>query len=111
MVKEPVPNVAGLTPWTVFQAALKAVPALKYALGVLGIVSAIAIVKGFGIDFRVAVFGTIIMVILMVALVVFAALTKARNPHLQVAALALMWSFLALTIMSAILLFTSTFFD
>jgi hypothetical protein len=51
------PNVpdaerAGLTPWTILQAAIKAVPALKYALAVLGIASAIAIIKGFGIDFR-----------------------------------------------------------
>jgi hypothetical protein len=111
-----VPNVtdgggAGLTPWTILQAAIKAVPALKYALGVLGIVSAITIIKVFGIDFRVAVFGTIIMVVLMVALVVFAALTKVRSPQVRSAALVLMWSFLVLTILSAAFLFTSAFFD
>lgn len=110
------PNVtdgggAGLTPWTILQAAIKAVPALKYALGVLGIVSAITIIKVFGIDFRVAVFGTIIMVVLMVALVVFAALTKVRSPQVRSAALVLMWSFLVLTILSAAFLFTSAFFD
>lgn len=79
VVKQHVLTVAGLTPWTVFQAALKAVPALKYALGVMGIVSAVAIIKGFGIDFRGAVFGNIIMVILMAVLVIFAALTKAKG--------------------------------
>ncbi len=54
--------------------------------------------------------GTIVMVILMVALVVFAALTKVNSPQVRVAALVLMWSFLALTILSAVLLFTSAFF-
>jgi hypothetical protein len=102
---------AGIAPWTILQAAIKAVPALKYALAVLGIVSAISLIKGFGIDFRIAVFGTIIMVVLMVALVVFAALTKVKSPQVRSAALVLMWSFLALTILSAALLFTSAFFD
>jgi hypothetical protein len=110
-VKEPDTDMPGLTPWTVFQAALKAVPALKYALAVLGLVSAIAIIKGFGIDYRVAVFGTIIMLVLMVAIVVFAALTKVKSPQVRSAALVLMWSFLALTILSGALLFTSAFFD
>jgi hypothetical protein len=111
-----VPNstdtgIAGLAPWTVLQAAIRAVPALKYALGVLGLVSAIAIIKGFGIDFRVAVFGTIVMVALMITLVVFAALTKVKSPQVRYAALALMWALLALTILSAVLLFTSAFFS
>ena len=100
-----------LSPWTILQKAIKAVPSLKYALGVLGIVSAIAIIRSFGIDFRIAVFGTITMVVLMTALVVFAALTKVTSPQVSLAALVLMWSFLALTILSAALLFTSVFFS
>ena len=114
--KQPAParsekEMVGLTPWNVLQAAIKAVPALKYTLAVLGVVSAIAIVKGFGIDFRVAVFGTVTIVVLMAALVVFAALTKVRSPQVRAAALVMMWSFLALTILSATLLFTSAFFS
>jgi hypothetical protein len=109
--KESDNGILGLTPWAVLQAAVKAVPALRYALAVLGIVSAIAIIKGFGIDFRVAVFGTIIMVVLMTALVVFAALTKLKSLQVRSAALVLMWSFLGLAILSAVLLFTSAFFS
>jgi hypothetical protein len=104
-------EMVGLTPWSVLHAAVRAVPALKYTLAVLGVVSAIAIVKGFGIDFRVAVFGTVIIVVLMAALVVFAALTKVRSPQVRAAALVMMWSFLALTILSAALLFTAAFFS
>jgi hypothetical protein len=104
-------SIAGLNPWSVLQTAVKAVPALRYALAVLGIVAAIAIVKGFGIDYRVAVFGTIVMVVLMVSLVVFAALTTVKSQQTRAAALVMMWSFLVLAILSVILLFTSAFFD
>jgi hypothetical protein len=100
-----------LSLWTVLQLAIKAVPALKYALGVLGIVSAIAIVKGFGVDYQIAVFGTIVMIVLMTLLVVFAALTKAKSPHIRTASLVLLWSSLIITIATASLLFTSAFFD
>ena len=93
------------------QAAIRAVPALRYALGVLGIVSAIGIIKSCGIDFRAAVYGTIVMVVLMSALVVFAALTNVSSPQVRVAALAMMWSSLSLTILSSALLFTSAWFD
>lgn len=99
-----------MTPIEIFKAAMRAVPSLKYALAVLGIVSAIAIIKGFGIDYQVAVFGTVIMLVLMSAMVVFAALTRVRHPQIKWAALILMWSFLGLTIASATLLFTSAFF-
>jgi hypothetical protein len=100
-----------VTPWTVFQAAIKVFPPLKYALAVAGIVSAIAIIKGFGLDLRIAVYGTIIMLVLMTALVVFAALSKSKSPQLRYAALVMMWSFLILVILCAALLFTSAFFD
>jgi hypothetical protein len=110
-VQEPEKALFGLTPWSVFQAAMKAVPALKYALAVLGLVSAVALIKGFGIGYDVAVFGTIIMMVLMVALVVFASLTKVKTPQIRIASHILMWSFLVLTILTAVLLFTSAFFD
>jgi hypothetical protein len=51
------------------------------------------------------------MVVLKVALVVFAALTKVKSPQVRAAALVMMWSFLALAILSAALLFTSVFFN
>src|SRR5258707_13771063 len=60
------------TPPSVLKQAIKAVPAVKYALGIGGIISIIAIVRGFGIDFRVAVVGTVVMLVLMTVLLVFA---------------------------------------
>jgi hypothetical protein len=109
--KEPDKPVIGLTPWNVLQVAVKAVPALRYALGVLGIVSVLAIIKSFEIDYRVATFGALIMLVLMVALVVFAALTKVKSAQIRIAALVMMWCFLIITILSAMLLCTSAFFN
>jgi hypothetical protein len=46
-----------LNPLTIAHEAIKAVPVLKYALGVLGIVSLIAVFNAFKVDLRIAVFG------------------------------------------------------
>ena len=99
------------TPWTILRAAIKAVPLLKYCLAVLGIVSAIAMTKEFGIGYGVAAFGTIVVVILMVVLFVFAAFPKVAGPHVQKAATFMMWCFLLVGFLAAFLLGTSTFFS
>jgi hypothetical protein len=59
---------------------------------------------------RVAVIGTLIMLVLMVAVVVFAALTKARG-SLKVAAIIMMYAFLFLAIATITFIFTSVFFQ
>lgn len=51
--------------------AIKAIPGMEYALGVIGIVSVIVIIKGFGIDYRAAIFGPIIVIAFMFILVIF----------------------------------------
>jgi hypothetical protein len=97
-------------PYRILQEAIRAVPAVKYALGVTGIVAAIAIVKSFGIDLRLAVFGTIVTFVLMVVLVIFAKFSTMAPHHFLRPILVLVWSFLTLTIAAASLLFTSVFF-
>jgi hypothetical protein len=99
-----------LTPYRVIQDAIRAVPAVRYALGVAGIVSVIAVVASFRVDPRIAVWGTVIIMVLMVGLVVFAKLTTTAKKHFLAPALVLMWSFLGLLILTATLLFTSVFF-
>jgi hypothetical protein len=54
---------------SVLRQAVKAVPAVRYALGIAGIFAVIAIVQGFRIDLRIAVFGAIIMLVLMTLLI------------------------------------------
>jgi hypothetical protein len=102
---------SGLNPYGLLRESIRAVPAVKYALGVAGIVSAIAIVSAFGMDLRIAGFGTIITFALMVVLVVFAKLSTTAPRHFLVPVLLLMWSFLVLTIATAFLLFSSVFFN
>lgn len=98
------------SPYDILTDAIKAVPSLKYALGVLGIVAAIAIVNAFRIDYRVAILGALVMFALMVLLLVFAKLTKAASKQFRVPVVVLMWTFLLLTTGTASLLFTSVFF-
>jgi hypothetical protein len=97
-------------PFRVLTAAIRAVPSVKYALGVAGIVSVIAIVASMGIDLRIALAGSIIMLFLMTALVVFAKLTTTAAPAFRWPIFLLLWSSILLTIATAILLFTSVFF-
>jgi hypothetical protein len=100
-----------LSPITVLREAIRAVPAVKYALGIAGIVSAIAIVtSGFRIDLRIAVFGTVIMFVLMTVLVLFARLSTTPNHALGIAVIVLVWFSLLLTMFTATGLFTSVFF-
>jgi PDZ domain len=100
-----------LSPITVVREAIRAVPAVKYALGIAGIVSAIAIVTGgFRIDLRIAVFGTVIMFVLMTVLVLFARLSTTPHHALGVAVIVLAWFSLLLTMLTATVLFASVFF-
>jgi hypothetical protein len=99
-----------ISPGKVLKDAIKAVPAVKYALGIAGIVAAIAIVKGFEIDFRIAVFGTVIMLVLMTVLVIFAKAAASAAVGFVGPATVLTWFSLLLVIGTATLLFWSVFF-
>lgn len=101
-----------LSPFRILKEAIKAVPAVKYALGIAGVASVIAIVAGFKIDYRIAVFGTIIMIALMLLLLIFSNAASPRNKRsLRLPSMVLTWSFLLLIIFSTTLLATSFFFS
>jgi hypothetical protein len=116
-MSEPDPTIPAeslsqvISPLGILKQALNKVPAVKYALGVAGIAAAIAIIKALVTDLRLALFGIIIMLILMTVLFVFAKLTSIASKEIRLAAIAFLWSSLLLTIASASLLFTSVFFD
>lgn len=99
------------SPLGILQSAIKAVPAVKYALGIAGIIAAVAIVAGFNIDFRIAVFGTVIMFVLMTALVIFARVAGTATVGLAGPATVLTWFSLLLMMATATALFTSVFFS
>jgi hypothetical protein len=84
---------------------------MKYALAVAGILAVAGLAGAFRVSSSVAVFGAVIILVLMVAMVIFARLTTVRPGKLIAPALVMMWSFLLLTIATASLLFTCAFFQ
>jgi hypothetical protein len=99
------------TPLNILHQAIKAVPAVRWALGVSGILAVIAIaVSAWKINLIVAVLGVPIMLVLMTGLVIFAALA---NDHtvLVKPAFVLTWFSLVLVMATASALFTSIFLD
>jgi hypothetical protein len=90
--------------------AIKAVPAVRYALGVGGVIAVIAVVVSFKIDLKVAVFGAVIMFILMTILLVFANLAGAASASFRVPAFVFAWFCLILFMATAITFFGCVFF-
>jgi hypothetical protein len=104
MSSEAIQNPPGF-----LRAAVHAVPAVKYALGIGGIIAVIAIVASFGIGFRVAIFGTVVMLVLMVVLVIFAGLAGQESSSFHAPAIVFTWFSLILFMAVAVVLFTSVF--
>ena len=98
------------TPIEILSKSITAVPATRYALGVAGVSAAVAIVAGFQIDMRLAVFGTTIMFGFMFVLVVFGALVSYGGGAVVQIALSAAWAFTILTFATAFFLMTSYFF-
>jgi hypothetical protein len=98
------------SPPSILKQAINAVPAVKYALGVGGIISVIAIVRGFGIDFRLAFWGTVVMLVLMTVLLVFAKASSRPQSAFKGPAFILTWFSLVLFMATATALFLSVFF-
>lgn len=95
---------------SILDKAIKAVPAVKYALGIGGIIAVISIIRsGFKIDLRVAAVGTIVMLILMVVLVVVASLVGQKSSAFRIPALVFTWFCLVLFMATSCTLFGSVF--
>jgi hypothetical protein len=100
------------SPAAILKEALRSVPQVKWALAVAGIIAIIAIVVGgWKINPMIAVFGTVVMLVLMVVFVIFARLSTATTIEFRWAVQVFMWASLCLTIAAAGLLFTSVFFS
>jgi len=105
-----MPEPIDASPTSILKQAIRAVPAVKYALGVGGIVAVIAIiVGGFKIDLKVAVLGSVIMFVLMTILVIFARLASAASVNFYLPMMVFTWFSLVLTMATALALFTSVF--
>jgi hypothetical protein len=97
-------------PQTVLKEAIRAVPAVKYALGVAGIAAALAIIASLHTSLAVAGLGTVAMLVLMAVLVLFARLAKADTGFFRKPMLVFVWAALILVLTVAGLLVSCVFF-
>ena len=100
-----------ISPFSILKDAQKSVPAVKYAAGVAGIAAVVAIVAGFRLDYRIAVFGTIIVFGLMFVLVIFSSFVAYSGPSVVMLSTFAAWSFLLITVAASLFLMTSYFFS
>ena len=100
-----------LSPQGLISAASKAHPAFKYAVAAAGLASLVAVIATFGVSVAALVFGVIALVVLMVLFLVFSQAAVVSRTRMALPAMVLVWSFLILAILVAVLLASSTFFD
>jgi hypothetical protein len=90
------PDLSGksgfLSPLKVLNAARRAVPAVKFALGVAGVAAAGAIVTGLIGRGRAAVFILGGMLVAMILLFVFSRLISSKDPSITTAGMVLLWT-------------------
>jgi len=96
---------------TVLADASKKVPSLKYALGVAGVVSILAIIATLRVDLRLAGLGFCVLIVFMVAVLVFSKLASLPGQTFRLPALLLMWFSVLITIVVPTLIATSVFRD
>ncbi len=90
--------------------SIKQIPSLKYALGVLAVVSIVAIIVSFRIDYRVAIFGTIFVLFMSAVILLFSKLSNIDSSYFKIPAIIFLWFSVAITIIISSLLITSVFF-
>ena len=104
-------NVSEIASGGLLNQALKHTPAIKYAIAVAAIAGLIATSLRYGFSAATLVFGVIIVIGLMVLFFAFTQLAEANKRATGSASIVVLWSFLLLCIASAVLLFSSAFFD
>jgi hypothetical protein len=99
-----------MNPLKLLREAVKAVPAVKFALGVAGIAAVVAIVLGFRLEPERAVFGALIVLALMFVLAIFSRFAS-KNISLLLPAKVLVWFYTSAVIVATTLLITGYFFQ
>lgn len=90
--------------------AIKQIPSLKYAFGVLGLVSIVALVSSYSIDHRITVYGVIFLLIMSAIILLFSKLSSLSANYFKVPAIFFLWFSVLLTIILPTLLVSSIFF-
>jgi len=99
-----------INPMALLQSAIRAVPAVKYALGVGGILAVITIIGSFGLSYRVAFVGTVALFLGMLLLLLFANAAGLPGQKRKLPALIFTWFGLFAFVSTWALLMSSVFF-
>jgi len=100
-----------LTPASFIAAARAADPTFKFAILVAGILGIIVTFAKFGVSFGTLIFGTIVLIALMILYVVFAQAANLAKSKMDIPARVLVWAVLVIVILALIGLTTSAFFN
>jgi len=98
------------TPEGFLKTAVKAVPSLKYAIGIGGIAAVIVLLNGFGTDLRVTGVGVLLIFVPMILLVLFSRIAAAASGLLQKQLRFLTWFAVAIFAVFVSLVVSSIFF-
>ncbi|HWY52036.1 MAG TPA: hypothetical protein VNW72_11195 [Chthoniobacterales bacterium] len=100
-----------LGPGKLIAAAQKAHPAFRYAIAAAGIVSLVFVISRWGATGTTLIFGTILLVALMVVFLVFSVAAKASTQALSRPAMVLVWTVILLVSTVLVFLVSSAFFN
>jgi hypothetical protein len=100
-----------ISPLSVLRQAIVAVPAVKWALGVGGVLATVALVYTFNLNPRAAFIGLLLMFIFMGILVIFARASALRSGATYWPAMVFTWFVLIMFMATSASLFTSMFFS
>ncbi len=96
----------------ILKEAVKKVPFLKYALGLVGIAAGIAIIKSFGIEnFKIPITSIWVFLVLMLLLFIFSKIASSKDKASKYAGYILIYLTVTIICVVAILFTTSVFFD
>ena len=99
-----------MNPLQIIKDAIKAVPAVRFALGVAGIAAVVALVLGLKLNPAVAVFGTLIVLGLMFVLVLFSQYAGTAESTVMVGPITVLVWFYVIALMVVTALFISSYF-
>ncbi len=103
-------NKMSLNPLPLIKAAIKAVPAVKYALGLAGIVAVLYIILTFRIDPSITLWGTLCIFFLMFVLLLFAKISENSPKFFNGPGKMVIYAVSFLFVLALTFLLTTTFF-
>ncbi|HSY76051.1 MAG TPA: hypothetical protein VK890_04295 [Bacteroidia bacterium] len=95
----------------IIKQGIKAVPATRYALGIVGLVASIALIKQIGNSFWLTVSEILVLLVLMALLMIFAGLAQTTKKESKGVMRFIMWPLAVLFVGACILVLTSIFFE